>query len=173
MEEEYELLLQEIIEKESYQQLKKFIHHGKVSTYEHSIAVARLCYEYAKKKKLDIDYKSLIRAALLHDYYLYDWHDKGKWHKPHGYKHPKIALHNAIKDYPDINEIEKDAILRHMFPLTLIPPKYKEGWILQKCDKKATLSDYKKKKEQMTQIFLCSKIYLLISKGELYEYFVS
>lgn len=65
MEEEYELLLQEIIEKESYQQLKKFIHHGKVSTYEHSITVARLCYEYAKKKKLDIDYKSLIRAALF------------------------------------------------------------------------------------------------------------
>lgn len=44
MEEEYELFLQEIIEKESYQQLKNFIHHGKVSTYEHSIAVARLCY---------------------------------------------------------------------------------------------------------------------------------
>ena len=34
MEEEYELFLQEIIEKESYQQLKNFIHHGKVSTYE-------------------------------------------------------------------------------------------------------------------------------------------
>lgn len=31
MEEEYELFLQEIIEKESYQQLKNFIHHGRKS----------------------------------------------------------------------------------------------------------------------------------------------
>ena len=146
MEEEYVKLMKCIIETDKYKSLKNYIHHKKISVYDHSIAVANLCYKYAKKKNLNIDYKSLIRAALLHDYYLYDWHEKGKWHKPHGYKHPKIALENALKDYPDLNDIEKDSILRHMFPLTIIPPKYKEGWVLQKCDKEATLIDYKIKK---------------------------
>lgn len=65
MEEEYELFLQEIIEKESYQQLKNFIHHGKVSTYEHSITVARLCYEYAKRKSLIL----IISLLLEQPYY--------------------------------------------------------------------------------------------------------
>ena len=36
---------------------------------------------------------------------------------------------------PDISPKEENIILRHMFPLTPVPPKYKEGWVVTLCDK--------------------------------------
>ena len=43
-------------------------------------------------------------------------------------------LRNAKEDF-DLNPIEENMIARHMFPLTPIPPRYKEAWILCLADK--------------------------------------
>ena len=69
----------------------------------------------------------------MHDYFLYDWHSNPSvsWH---GYRHPRIALENAEKDV-FLNKKEKNMILRHMFPLTPVPPVHKEGWIICLADK--------------------------------------
>jgi len=37
--------------------------------------------------------------------------------------------------FREISEKEYNIILRHMWPLTVIPPKYKEGWIVTFSDK--------------------------------------
>lgn len=142
MEKEFIDLAKDIIRHPNFKAMSNYIHHGTTSTRHHSILVAYLAYKYAKKHKSKVDLKSLVRAALLHDYYLYDWHDNESWHKFHGFKHPYFALKNAKRDFGDINKIEANSILRHMWPLTIIPPKYKEGWIIQYCDKKATWIDY-------------------------------
>ena len=60
----------------------------------------------------------------------------------HGFKHPKRALKNAMDKYPDLTDNEKDMIGRHMFPLTILPPKTRAGWILCFYDKVAAVSDY-------------------------------
>ncbi|MCI6216072.1 MAG: hypothetical protein MR659_03160 [Mollicutes bacterium] len=57
------------------------------------------------------DIKSLVRGALLHDYFLYDWHDKKNRLPHHAYKHPLYALKNAKKDF-DISKTEANIILR-------------------------------------------------------------
>ncbi|HIT43357.1 TPA: HD domain-containing protein [Candidatus Avacholeplasma faecigallinarum] len=142
---EFLRLIRPIVKTSKYRLMKNYRHHNNCSTYSHSLKVAYLCYTYALKHK-NIDLKSLIRGALLHDYYLYDWHDKESWHRLHGYKHPKFSYQNAIKDYENINKIEKDIILHHMFPLTINPPKTKEGWIVCYFDKVASFLDYKKRK---------------------------
>ena len=54
--------------------------------------------------------------------------------KYHGIEHPKIALQNAEK-YFRLNDIERDIIVKHMWPLTLVPPKYKESFIVTFADK--------------------------------------
>ena len=71
---------------------------------------------------------------MLHDYFLYDWHEKNKGHSLHGFKHPYFALRNASRDFR-LNDIEKNVIVRHMFPLTPIPPKCREAWIVCMADK--------------------------------------
>ncbi|MCI5516609.1 MAG: HD domain-containing protein [Roseburia sp.] len=113
---------------------KQYLQHGKMSVYEHCIRVAEKSCDIAWKMRLDVDYTILIRGALLHDYFLYDWHKKDSSHRLHGFFHPGKAYENAKRDVA-LTEIEEDIIKHHMFPLTVIPPKSKEAWIVCIADK--------------------------------------
>lgn len=108
--------------------------HGRISCFEHSTAVAYVSVWLAVSMGINIDNRSLIRGALLHDYFLYDWHDYDKSHRLHGFVHARIALTNASRDFC-LNDIEKDIIARHMFPLNITPPKYVESGIVCLADK--------------------------------------
>ena len=126
--------------------MQQYKHHLNGNTYEHSIKVAYLCYWHYKRHKSKVDPKELIRGALLHDYFLYDRHDKSNPEHIcgliHGFTHSKRALENALKAYPDLTKTEQDMIKRHMFPLTPIPPKTKCGWLVCFYDKVAAIFDY-------------------------------
>lgn len=114
---------------------RTFYQHGKINIYVHSLRVAYICYYWVKKYHLHVDEKALIRGALLHDFFLYDWHDKEHEHKrPHGFFHPSAALCNAKQDFI-LTRKEENIIQRHMFPLTLIPPGCKEAWLVCMADK--------------------------------------
>lgn len=114
---------------------RTFYQHGKINIYVHSLRVAYICYYWVKKYHLHVDEKALIRGALLHDYFLYDWHDKEHEHKrPHGFFHPSAALCNAKQDFI-LTRKEENIIQRHMFPLTLIQPGCKEAWLVCMADK--------------------------------------
>lgn len=113
---------------------KECIQHGDTSVYTHSVYVAYMCLKIVDLYNLDVDIHSLVRGALLHDYFLYDWHTPEKWHRLHGFRHPRFALTNAKRDF-GLNKIEEDMIIHHMFPMTVIPPKYKESYILCIADK--------------------------------------
>lgn len=130
----------DILKSEKFQTEKLTKHHKFSTTYEHSLHVANISLNLVKNKK-NISIPELIRGALLHDYYLYNWHNREeKWHKPHAYKHPKIAAENAKKDF-GITEKEKDIIEKHMWPLTIKFPKYTESWIVTIADKIATFRE--------------------------------
>ena len=78
--------------------MKNYTQHGKVSTYEHCERVAKLSYKLNKKLHLHAKVPTLIKGAMLHDFYLYDWHheDNGE-HNLHGYIHAERARENAEK----------------------------------------------------------------------------
>lgn len=134
--------IKKIIYTESFLKLKNFYHHGPITTYSHSIKVAYYAYKYAKKHHIRVNEQELIRSALLHDLYFYDWHDRNNGIHLHGLFHPKTAVLNAQNHY-NITANERKHMIYHMFPLTLLPPTTKAGWIICYCDKLATLSDYK------------------------------
>jgi uncharacterized membrane protein len=132
---EYFDIISDISEHEEFMKLKQFHHHN-ASAYIHVHDVAYLSYRICKFLKLD--YRSAARGALLHDFFLYDWRNHDAPDLPrdkfHGLEHPQIALTNAAKYFP-LNEIEQDVIKKHMWPLTIIPPKYKEAFIVSFADK--------------------------------------
>ena len=73
-------------------QSKAFCQHGSTSVYAHSLKVAYASYQVAVGWGLPVSYYELIRGALLHDYFLYDWHNREHEHKrPHGFYHPRAA----------------------------------------------------------------------------------
>ena len=80
----------------------------------------------------------------------------------HGFTHPRTALENACK-YFNLNEIEKDIIEKHMWPLTLRKvPKYKESVVVTMVDKycstKETFSPLVEKIKKLN--FITRKQYL-------------
>lgn len=119
---------------------KKHLQHGCTSIYDHSYNVACVSLYLAMKFHMEVNKKSLIRGALLHDYFMYDWHTCRKEHIFHGFTHARCALNNALRDF-EVDSIEKNIILRHMFPLNIIPPKHKEGLIVCIADKLCAVAE--------------------------------
>lgn len=136
VDEEYYSCIKNILENEMVKKMDDYIQHGKTTTLYHSILVSYSSYKIAKK--FSWNYQSVARAALLHDFYLYDWHkvvEKKKLFEKHGFTHPQKALDNA-NQYFELNELEKDIILKHMWPLTFRKiPRYKESILVSCVDK--------------------------------------
>ena len=126
--------VKDLEDKGRYSMLKDFYQHGNTTVYSHCLDVAAKSLYLADEYKANIDRKSLIYGALLHDYFLYDWHDTPKEYGLHGFTHPMTAMKNARQDY-DIDAKTAWIIRTHMFPLVPIAPKSKEGWIVCIADK--------------------------------------
>lgn len=139
------------------QALRGYTHHGRVTRYEHSLSVCYIALRIAGRLRLRVDEQSMVRGALLHDYFLYDWHDPGRPHLTHGFTHPGEALREAEKDFP-LNWIERDVIHRHMFPLTPIPPQTREGRLVSLADKISAVLETFGVPQEMRVIRLCRAV---------------
>ena len=144
---EFYNIISELLKQPKVQELKKYRQHYQTNCYKHSMEVSYCCFLYCKKHNLD--YKSAARAAMLHDLFLYDWRVKQPDRKGlHAFRHPRYALNNALT-IVNLNPKEQDIILKHMWPLTVILPKYRESYVITIMDKYCTLAEsfkhYKKK----------------------------
>ncbi|WP_101671124.1 HD domain-containing protein [Bifidobacterium anseris] len=126
----------DILKHEHMEIERRSLQHGDVTTYGHSLRVAALSVWIADRLRLwnCVDLRALVRAALLHDYFLYDWHDDdGGSHRLHGFRHPYTAEANARADF-ELDDVVLNSIRTHMFPLTPVPPRYLEGVIVNVAD---------------------------------------
>lgn len=116
------------------QQMKNYPHHCDTSCYQHCLNVAY--YNYHICRLLGKDCVAAARAGMLHDLFLYDWHTHAKetGDHIHGLTHPKAALAIA-EQYFDLTEKEREIILKHMWPLTVVPPKSFEAFLITLTDK--------------------------------------
>ena len=133
----------DILASPGMEKTKSFTQHGGTSVYEHCLNVACESLMLARRVKQSVDERAMVRGALLHDYFLYDWHQPG--HGLHGFRHPAIALKNAARDF-QLGDIEREVILRHMFPLNLAPPRYRESLIVCLADKICAARETRRKK---------------------------
>ena len=139
--EEFENVIKDLTINPTVQKMKEYRQHYNTSCYEHCLNVA--FYSYLIAKKLNLDYKAIARGAMLHDLFLYDWrHSKKalKLKKFHAFIHPEIALENSLKLF-NLNEKEKDIIVKHMWPVTIKFPKYPESYIVTLTDKYSTIAE--------------------------------
>ena len=126
-----------IINNKAYMTLDLESHHG-ITRYAHSMRVAK--YVYRISKKLNLDYVSATRAAILHDFFRIDEFGENRG-MVQGVVHPGLALANA-EVYFDLNDKEINGIESHMFPLCTKLPKYKESWIITLVDKMVAVYEY-------------------------------
>ena len=148
---EFKTIIRDITSNPNVTALKQQIQHASQSRFYHCMCVSY--YTYIICKKLHLDYISAARGAMLHDFYFYNWRNKNVegQKKFHAFRHPRIALNNAI-DIFELNNKEKDIILKHMWPLTLPFPHYKESFIVTFVDKYcATLEIIKSLKKKFNK----------------------
>ena len=147
----------DILESESFMSEVNYIQHGVINCYEHSLAVTYVSVWLIKHLHIRADMRSVVRAALLHDYFLYDWHDNAKWHSLHGYHHARKAMQNARRDFHVSKKVQQ-IIYRHMFPLNLTRiPYFREAAIVCLADKICALTETVTKKHYkpvLTEEFL-------------------
>ncbi len=122
-----------------FRKLADFHHHND-SLLEHSVDVAMTAYRIARFFRADP--RPAVRAALLHDFFHYDWRThrfkKGKWH---AFEHGSIALANAERTFGPLSKAERDAIRNHMWPISAVPPHHVAAWIVTLADKLVTARD--------------------------------
>ena len=130
----------DILHSENFDSSKNNMQHGSISVKEHSIQVARYSVAFSELLGVEHSRRDLVRGALLHDYFLYDWHkaDKENPHRLHGFHHPARALKNAEAEY-ELTDRQRDIIKKHMWPLTIVPPVCREAWVVTAADKYCSL----------------------------------
>ena len=128
---EYKKIVKEIFRNSNFKKLYNIEHHG-ISRMEHSVRISY--YSYVIAKFLRMDYVSVARGALLHDFFLDGDERTLKEKFLDTFTHPRRALSTAIDNF-NVNKIEKNIIVSHMFPIYLSLPKYKESFLVNSVDK--------------------------------------
>ncbi len=142
MQREIDEILRELRENAHVEAMKHFKQHGRVTTYDHCSDVARTSYRINELLHLGADKRTLLTGAMLHDFYLYDWHEKdGGSHDWHGYIHAERARRNAETLLGAGREVQQ-VIGSHMWPLNLTRiPRSREAWIVCAADKLVSLRE--------------------------------
>ncbi len=136
---EFQMIIKEFVENETVQQMKNYRQHYETTCFDHCYMASYYCYLICKKYHLD--YISATRGAMLHDLFLYDWRVRQPDRKGlHAFTHGKKACENACKLF-DLNDKEKDMIIKHMWPVTTQFPKSLEGFVLTFVDKYCAISE--------------------------------
>ncbi|GHU04372.1 phosphohydrolase [Spirochaetia bacterium] len=130
----------DILNHELFLQTKHTFSHGAISIYEHSVHVAELAYTMAENNPR-IDKRAVIRAGLLHDFFLYEWHIPGLRYLKHGWCHAAIAAEKAREVF-GISDHEAACIKTHMWPWTLFRlPMSREAWTISIADKMVAIQE--------------------------------
>lgn len=147
---EYFAAVSDLLEEEGIRRLDCFIQHSDITTLKHVICVSYITYRACRH--FGLDWRAGARAGILHDYVTYDWHEPGDGsHRLHGFRHPRFALENSRK-ITELSPLEENCIKRHMWPLTPVPPRYREAFVLTFVDKfcatKETFRKYRRGTEE-------------------------
>jgi uncharacterized protein len=100
--------------------------------------VARTSLWLSRKLHLNVDTQPMLVGALLHDFFLYDWHGAG-WR--HSYRHAERARRNAVAHF-DVDEQTQHVIRGHMWPMGITHvPVTREAVLVNLSDKYNSLHE--------------------------------
>lgn len=138
IESQLDIYLEPYLKTSIVQSMDDYIQHGQTSTLQHSLHVSYLSFSVAYVLHLHLNYENLAVGALLHDFYLYDWHVEHPTGVIHGFSHPFTACYNALL-YFHVNADVQQIITCHMWPLNItFLPRSKEAIIVCISDKLVT-----------------------------------
>ncbi len=141
----------DILSDELVKSMKQYRHHQDTNTHFHSVYVSYTVYKICEALQLK-NTREVVRASLLHDFYLYQWYTE-KHEEYHIWYHPKESVKNIEAHFRRLTPLQKNMILSHMFPTCVELPKSAGAWILTLADKKCAVEDYITKSKGFYDIY--------------------
>lgn len=141
----------DLLSDELVKSMKGYQHHKEVTTHFHSVYVSYTVYKLCKKLKHKKT-NEIVRASLLHDFYLYEWYTE-KHEEYHIWYHPKQAVKNIEEHFGSLSPMQKNMILSHMFPTCVELPRSTGALILTLSDKHCATEDYFKLSKKFIPIY--------------------
>ena len=129
---EFQSCISDLIDTPDVQSLNDYGAHLLTNCYQHSVFVAYVSFRICKA--FHWDFVAAARGGLLHDLFLYDRKDKTSYAGNHLAAHPRTALKNA-RSLCWLSRREEDIIVKHMWPVTLRFPRYRESYVVNVVDK--------------------------------------
>lgn len=130
--------IKDLLASDVVRRLRNYPHHKSVTRFEHSLYVAYRSYRMAKW--FGWDSRAAARGGLLHDLFFYDWRDKDPNRGWHVTFHPAAACREAEAAF-GLTPVERDIILKHMWPLSPHMPRYWESVAVMLMDKYCALME--------------------------------
>ena len=125
---------------EKVKSMANYRHHKSITTHYHSVYVSFYVMRVCDKLHVSHE-REIVRAALLHDFYLYEWYTE-KHEENHIFYHPKESVKNIEAHFGALTPRQKNMVLSHMFPTSKVMPRYLGSWILTLTDKCCATADY-------------------------------
>lgn len=140
---QFEAIIADLLIDPDVQALKHVPRHGKYgNSLDHSLYVAYISFLMCRR--LGLDFEAAARGGLLHDFAIPGQHREETSHRTGKPKkmararklvsHPHEALQGAQERY-QLTNLEKDIIVKHMWPLTRPLPRHKESFVVSTADK--------------------------------------
>ena len=136
----------DILQSEEFQKAFHQTHHKCMTVAEHSLGVALVSLrisEFLDRMHIPVKNRDLIIAALCHDLGILGRSDKYRNNVECCGRHPvdSLPIIREIVGDEEYDEIIENAVRCHMWPLTPIPPRHREGLILTAADKVSSVME--------------------------------
>ena len=147
IDQEFCRMTEDILSHPLFLKMREQCHHGgENSLYIHSLSTAECAYRMARRFRMkEARVRAVTRAALLHDFFGYDWQSEEHrrflrhytgWNRVkhmHAFIHGALAARRADRVF-GLDERQRAAITSHMCPLAPFP-KSSEAWVITLADK--------------------------------------
>ena len=134
--EEFGQIVADLLAEPCVQALNEMSQHSTGNRLDHSVYVAYLSFLMCRRLRLD--HVAAARAGLLHDFHFgSDENGVGRL-----WRHPHDAVENAKALCGGLSELERDIIVKHMWPLTRPLPRYRESFVVSLADKFAAALEF-------------------------------
>lgn len=129
----------DIVQSERFMKAWSVPHHSKekgnvalhsLMTAQYALAISR----WLKRRGVAVNEKDVVRASLLHDVGMTEDDVYFSPSRIKAHAHPEEGSRIAREEF-GANDVQADAILRHMWPIGHVAPRSTEGWVLVAADK--------------------------------------
>ncbi len=123
----------QVIDSDAYRECVGFRHHCRTTIADHMVHVAVVSLSLCSLLSFtNPDRERMVRISMTHDLAMVHRHEYSRYTT--AFRHPFDSAAIA-EDILPLSRKEETAVKRHMWPLCVLPPTCREGWILTLADK--------------------------------------